>query len=853
MSRLRRTASIVAIVLVAVLVLALVAATWAVRRSFPQTEGEITVPGLESEVTVYRDERGVPQIYADNSEDLFYAQGFVHAQDRFFEMDFRRHVTAGRTAELFGEEAVETDSFVRTLGWREVAEREIAMLDADTRRYLEAYADGVNAYIGDRGPSQLSLEYVVLGLGGLDYSPEEWTPVDSLAWLKAMAWDLRSDMEDEIDRVLATQTLEPEQVARLYPDYPFGRHPPIVTSGAVVDGVFEQEATQNTTRQPRRAVLSPAVVSALRGVAAVSNRLPSLLGTGSGLGSNAWAVSGERTSTGLPLLANDPHLAPSIPGIWYQMGLHCTTVDADCPFDVSGFTFSGLPGVVIGHNDTIAWGFTNLGADVADLYVEDVRGDSYRYKGRFRPVRQRRERIRVAGGEDVRITVRSTRHGPLISDVNDELSDVAELGEDVATERVSGGRRGLRGDAAIALRWTALEPGRTADALFMMNTARSWDEFRRAARYFDVPAQNLVYADVDGRIGYQAPGRIPIRRSGNGDWPVPGWDPAYEWADQPVPFDALPNVLDPPEGYVVTANQAVIGKDYPYYLGSAFARGYRSQRIAELIRDDLSLTPEDMTQIQLDAQNGNAETLVPYLLDLNIDAAYVREGQQVLEDWDMNQSSGSAGAAFFNVVWTNVLEKTFHDQLPEEVWPDGGDRWFDVVRKLLNRPHAQWWDDARTGFVETRDDILIEAMQEARHEITRLQARDPELWSWGHLHRLELVHQSLGRSGIGPIEWLFNRGPFGVGGGDSMVNATGWDATEGYDVNWVPSMRMVVSLDDLDESHWINLTGASGHVFNARYSDQSELWREGETTPWAFSPEAVRETAVDELRLVPAG
>lgn len=843
-----RILSVVGVVVTAVLVAATATGVWTVRRSFPQTEGTLTLQGLDGAVEVIRDEYGVPHLYADSSDDLFFAQGFVQAQDRFFEMDFRRHVTAGRLSELFGESTLQTDIFVRTLGWRRVAEQEVALVDAETRRYLQAFSDGVNAYLEDRSPSQLSLEYAVLELRGLDYAPEPWTPADSLAWLKAMAWDLRGNMEEEIDRVLASESLTPAQITELYPSYPYRRHPPTVRSGAVVDGVFEPDATRNSSRRPTRPPLSPQVLDAFRDIDRGVENLPTLLGTGHGIGSNAWVVSGERTNTGRPLLANDPHLGPSVPGVWYQMGLHCRDVGPSCPFDVSGYTFAGLPGVVIGHNDRIAWGFTNLGADVVDLYLEDVDDASYRYGRRRLPLETREETFEVAGGPDATTTVRATRHGPLLSDVDDQLASVGALAPDPTGRRVD-----REQEYAVAIRWTALTPGKTADAIFGLDRAGSWEEFRTAARDFEVPAQNLVYADVQGHIGYQAPGRIPIRRTGDGNWPVPGWDPAYEWADNDVPFDALPRAIDPDRGYLVTANQAVIDPSYPYYLGDSWSYGYRSTRIGGLIRADRSLTVDDMARLQMDSRNGNAAALVPYLVDVNVDSPYVRSGQRILRRWDYRQPAHSAPAAYFNVVWRDLLALTFHDQLPEEVWPDGGSRWFEVVRRLLTDPDSDWWDDVDTETVrETRDDILLQAMVDARYDITRLQARDANQWTWGHLHRLELVHESLGESGFAPVEWLFNRGPYEVGGGDSVVNATGWTADEGFAVDWAPSMRMVVSLEDFDDSRWINLTGASGHAFNAHYVDQFELWARGETLPWPFTSEAVEAAGVDRLLLQPA-
>jgi penicillin amidase len=818
---------------------------WTVHRSFPQTSGDITVPGLRGDVTVLRDDKGVPQIYADNAEDLFLAQGYVQAQDRFFEMDFRRHVTSGRLSEWFGNDTLETDEFVRTLGWRRVAEQELALLEPDTRRYLDAFASGVNAYLADHSGAQLSLEYAVLGLNGVDTTPEPWTVVDSVSWLKAMAWDLRSNMDDEIDRAMASTSLSLRQVAQLYPPYPYDTHQPVVEQGAVVDGVYEQDATGNATRLPRRAVFPHQVLGELSSLDKIVHDMPPLMGSGDGVGSNAWAVSGSRTSTGMPLIANDPHLAPTMPGIWYQMGLPCTTVTPQCPFDLTGFTFSGVPGVIIGHNDKIAWGFTNLGPDVSDLYLEKVSGHTYLYDGRHLPLRTRDETFQVAGADPVTITVRSTRHGPIVSDVSDDLADV---GEQAPVDRHSPHRGS---GYAVSLRWTALRPSKTADAIFELDRARNWDEFHAAAGDFAVPAQNLVYADTAGHIGYQAPGRIPIRRTGHGDWPAPGWDPAYEWAGY-VPYDALPNVLDPKGGYVVTANQAPVdGSKYPYYLGDSWDYGYRSQRIIDLIDADDDLTVDDLAAMQLDTYNANAATLVPYLLKVDVPTHFARQGQRVLTGWDFTEPADSVPAAYFNVVWKNLLTLTFHDQMPESVWPDGGDRWFAVVARLLKNPDSPWWNNVDTDVRETRDDILSQALVDARDELTILQAKDPEDWNWGRLHRLELVNQSLGTSGIGPVEWLFNRGPYDLAGGSAVVNATGWDASEGYDVDKVPSMRMVVSLASFDDSRWVNLTGASGHAFNSHYSDQAGLWATGQTWPWVFTRDSVDAATQDTLTLHP--
>ncbi|MCW2767337.1 MAG: penicillin acylase family protein [Nocardioides sp.] len=845
-----RITAYVAIVLTLLLVAGLVTAVVLVRRPFPQTTGTAELPGLQTDVEVIRDGNGIPQLYGDSVTDLMRAQGYVHAQERFFEMDVRRHATAGRLAEMFGKDALESDEFVRTMGWRRVAEREVALLEPETRAALDAYAEGVNAYLDAHSPGQIAVEYTILNAGGLGYHPEHWTAVDSVAWLKAMAWDLRGNMEDEIGRALSAAAVGSERAGQLYPAYPYAQHAPIVGQGAVVDGVFEQDATAAGTRNPERPAYLAAQGGVLTRLQRGLTRMPAWLGSGDGVGSNSWVVDGAHSSTGRPLLANDPHLGVSLPGVWMQMGLHCRAISEACPLDVAGFTFSGVPGVIIGHNADIAWGFTNLGPDVTDLYLERVRGDRWLYDGTYRPLRTRTETIKVHGAADVTLTVRSTRHGPLLSDVSEELADVAQSERPAATD-----------EYAVALEWTALKPAPTVDAILALDTATDWDSFRAAAARFAVPSQNLVYADGAGHIGYQAPGRIPIRKSGNdGRMPAEGWKPENDWTGDYVPFDGLPQVLDPDEGFVVTANQAVIGTDYPYFLTDDWDRGYRSQRIRDRILEATAnggtLSLDGMLALQLDDENPMAPVLTPYLLDIRLPGGYSSTGQDVLRNWDFGQSADGpdgAAAAYYNVVWRTLLDLTFHDELPKELWPDGGQRWFAVVERLLGNPEDLWWDDVRTDdVIEERDDIIREALLDARDELTRLQARDPHDWSWGRLHRLDLRSATLGESGIGPVEWLVNRGGWELGGGTSAVDATAWDAAEGYGVTTAPSMRMVISLADLDDSRWINLTGVSGHPFNAHYADQTDLWADGRTLAWPFTKEAVVAAGGDVLTLEPA-
>ncbi|MBT2505521.1 penicillin acylase family protein [Streptomyces sp. ISL-98] len=915
-----RRARLIVIVLVLALVTGVGYGTYwsisTVRASFPQTTGSLELDGLSGIVDVKRDSYGIPQIYADTDEDLFRAQGFVQAQDRFYEMDVRRHMTSGRLSEMFGSGQVETDAFLRTLGWRQVAQQEYdTKLTPETKKYLQAYAAGVNAYLEGRDGKDISVEYAALGFTN-DYKPEKWTPVDSVAWLKAMAWDLRGNMQDEIDRSLMTSRLTAKQIKDLYPAYPYDRNKPVVAEGALNQGTKKYDPTASATSTGsgagtgtgtgtgtgsgtgtgtgngianNAADATQGFQSQLSGISDALDEIPALLGpNGSGIGSNSWVVSGTYTTTGKPLLANDPHLAPQLPSLWYQMGLHCRSVSAKCQYDAAGYTFSGMPGVIIGHNQDIAWGFTNLGADVTDLYLEKVSGETYLYDGREKAFTTREETIKVAGGKPKKITVRSTNNGPLVSDRSSELEKVGEKAPvtNAAPDRGNG--------YGIALKWTALTPGKSMDAVFELNRAKDFKTFRAAAAHFEVPSQNLIYADTKGNIGYQAPGRIPVRGAGNGTLPAPGWDSRYRWTKF-IPQDELPYEYNPERGYIVTANQAVIDKKkYPYLLTEDWGYGARSQRINDLIeskiKDGGKISTDDMRTMQTDNSSEIAKLLTPHLLKTDVSDPNVREAQKLLEGWDYTQEPDSAAAAYFNAVWRNVLKLAFGNKLPKELrvkgqclivrpadstgpvddldervrecgqrdkdsaQPDGGDRWYEVVRTMLKDENNEWWQSPSTRLdkpTKTREDLLARALKDARWELTAKLGKDVDGWSWGRLHQLTLKNQTLGTEGPGAVQWLLNRGPWNLGGGEAAVNATGWNAAGGYEVTWVPSMRMVVNLNDLDKSRWINLTGASGHAYSAHYTDQTDKWAKGELLDWPYSDEAVEKSTADKLVLRP--
>ncbi len=825
MKRLRTILTTLIIIIVVLVLAAGGFGVYTARRTFPQTTGNLTLAALDGPVDIFRDDYGIPHIYAGTTHDLFLAQGYVHAQDRFYQMDFWRHQTSGRLAELYGDGIVGTDKFLRTVGWRRVAEQEYALADDESKLLLDAYAAGVNAYLQGRSAADISLEYSVLGLTGLShYTPEPWTPADTLAWGKAMAWNLGGNLDSEIMRAVLMQTIGPEKTEEYMPTV-FSNHPVILPDPALG-------------------------AEALSGLQARLTAVDALMGGRfDGIGSNNWVIAGSRTTTGMPLLANDPHLGFAQPAIWYEIGLHCQPVSAACPYDVRGFSFAGVPAVIIGHNNRIAWGFTNVNPDVQDLVIEKINPanpNQYEVNGEWVDMAVHDETIQVLGGASQTITIRATRHGPIITEAYGLETFATDAGLDPANTY------------ALALRWTALEPNNLFQAVFKYNRAQNFDEFRTALRDFAAPSQNMVYADVDGNIGYQMPGLIPIRAAGDGRLPVQGWTDEYEWTGY-IPFDELPYAYNPPQGYIATANNAVVGPDYPYLISTDWDPGYRAQRIVDLIEAQPKISAEYIQQMQGDDLSLGAQAIVPYLLPLTFDDAKLTAALDQLRGWDFQQTIDSQPAAIYMSFLNQLVADTFNDDLPDGYNANGGPENWVTLRGLLAKPTSGWWDLQGTPAVEQRDDILRLAFSEGYAALETRLGGDAAKWTWGALHTTTFENETLGRSGVGPIESLFNRGPFATGGGSSIVNATGGslardddDATvNAFAVRSGPSMRMIVDLSNLDQSLTIYTTGQSGHAYTPHYIDFADAWRLIQYHPMLWSRADIEAGAEAHLTLQP--
>ncbi len=763
-----------------------------------QSAQTIDIPGLQAPVEVVFDQMGIPHIYASNSHDLFLAQGYVEATHRWWQMEWQRRLASGRLSELAGESYVQSDTYYRTLGFEYVAALDLAVMSDETRVVLEAYSDGVNAYLRDKTPEEAAIEYRYLA-----HKPdrvEDWTVFDSIVWQKSMSERLSMNYVVEIARAALLEEVGP-MGAVLIPPYPYGEHPVITEPGEI-------DYRQSSAVEQSSMVVLPG-------------------GYQPGIGSNSWVVSGDLTDTGLPMLANDPHLSIQLPSIWYEIGLHCVEVSEVCPFDMVGFSFTGTPGIAIGHNQHIAWGATNVGADVQDLYIIRLNPNNslqYLFNGDWVDFEVADETITVAGGDAVEVQVLNSVWGPVISDPDDK------------------GR-------VLALRWTSLEANTAFDAFLLLNKARNWEEFREAMRYFDAPVQNIVYADIEGNIGYQMPGSIPLRAEGHdGTVPIDGSTDQYAWQGS-VPFEELPSLYNPDAGYIVSANNAVVGEDYPYPIIDVFSFGWRAKRIEMLLQQLDVITLDDMTAIQGDNYNQKADFLIPVLQEIEIDDPTLNEAVEWLAVWDRQNDMESSQAALFETFWQEFLTRAIVDEFGV-IPAGGGDMEWYLVRLLIDVPRNFLWDDRRTPDVtETRDDLMRAALEQAWERMVEDYGDDPERWAWGDLHIARFVGPPQVRT-TPEADALF-RVEVRTAGGNSIINSTGWNVGASFDVIQVPSMRVVMNVADWDTSIGVNSLGQSGKPDDPHFRDQVDLWRHHEYRPVWFSREQTLADAEMIWNLVP--
>ncbi len=784
-------------ILIVVVVLLLVVSSIAylfVHRSFPQTDGTLLVAGLQDRVEIYRDTWGVPHIFARNEYDVFFAQGYVHAQDRLWQMEFSRRIGAGRLSEVLGEATLPSDRFLRTIGLYRAAQADLEVLPVEIVDALQAYADGVNAFI-DTHQGRLPLEFVLLG-----FQPEPWTPTDSLAWGKVMCMDLGGNWESELLRQKLISALGEDKMRELVPPYP--DEGPFIIPAEAKSYAYLDTALLDDYQQ----------VKALVGIESQH------------IGSNNWVVDGTKTATGRPMLANDTHLGIQMPSIWYEIHL------VSDELDVVGFSFPGAPGVIIGHNRHIAWGVTNLGPDVQDLYVEKVNPhnpDQYAFEDAWEDMTIIEEQIKVKGRDEPEtLVVRLTRHGPIMTPV---IKDAEEV---------------------LALRWTALEGGQLFRSVLMLDHARNWEEFREALRYWQAPSQNFVYADVEGNIGYQMPGDIPIRAKGEGLVPAPGWTGEYEWSGY-IPFEELPFVYNPPTHYVVTANHKVVPDDYPYLISREWAEPSRAQRIIDLLQAKDELSIEDFRDIQADTYSKAAATLTPYILELGPEDWRQERAFKFLEDWDFHLESSSGAAGISEVMLWRMLVNTFGDELERAGLADEFMGFATSLLNIVQDKDNHWFDDVDTKEVETRDEILRRSASETVEFWGRrfgdLPGNKDSQWAWGKVHVAKFEHPM---GSVKPLHLIFNRGPVPARGGGDTVDAASYKRGD-FSVRVLASQRQIIDVGEWRNSRSQHTTGQSGQPFHKHYADMIKPWQAIEHHPMLYERDDIEANQKGLLILEP--
>ena len=765
------------------------------RTSVPQREGQLAVAGISAPVEIVRDTYGIPHITASNDHDLYFAQGYVHAQDRLFQMDMERRLARGELSEIFGERALPADRLFRCLGFAARAPGIIASLPEKTREIIRAYCAGVNAAMA--ALRAWPVEFRLLRTPPREFLPEDVAAIGLLKSFGLAQW------QEEVTLYRAWRKLPRGKAEELMPRVPAGS--PVVAPGFAASVPKE---------------LVPSIL--LDGLASLQWSVGDTPRSG---GSNAWAVSGERSVTGRPLLANDPHILLPCPSLWYEIHLVAPGVD------VYGVSFTGAPTVVIGHNPDIAWGFTNVMLDDADFFVERVDGDRVMFRKKWIPMTKRVEKIRVRGEKEETLTVWETPHGPVLSPVLAESS------------------------AALALRWVGFDGGDALGALHALNRARNRKEFLAAVSGFSHPAQNIVYADREGNIGAVTAGRIPVRKGGSGLLPVPGDTGEWEWTGT-VPFSENPRVWNPPERVVVAANFPPAGNSYRHYISRLYEPPDRGKRILRMLSGKKKFSVEDFGRMQQDILRPDAARVV----SLAVRVARQRERETldfgdaagILSGWDLRVSGDSPGATLYEVFYEKMIENTFRDDLGKELFEEASRTsrlLWNAMDRAIERGDSLFLENTETGVRESLDDLAARSLLDAMAFLTSRLGNISSTWRWDRLHRVTFEHP------FGKKRYLrrwFNVGPFPVPGDGRTVFKEEFRHGGDFSVVVGPSMRQIVPLGFRSMARSVITTGESGHFFERHYRDQSPLWLAGLSHPAWTDKQRIRENAESTLRLTPA-
>jgi len=739
------------------------------NRSVPKIKGRVSLKSLNADVKIITDSWGVPHIFAQNEKDLFFACGYVHARDRMWQMELIRRAGFGRLSEIFGRRTLERDKFIRNLGLKEAAQRDYEKLSSEMKGLILSYSKGVNFWLDSRKfnwPPEFLL---------LRYRPQPWSPLDSLMVKEVMALLLCVDYQSEIMRAKLVKKLGPQKALQILEEgisIPFSETDDVSLSEWLISLPFQ--------------------------------------------GSNNWVLAGSRTESGKPLLANDPHLEISLPPIWYEIHIICPGLNA------IGVSFPGVPLVIIGHNESIAWGITNSAADVQDLYTEKLNSskDMYLDEDEWKPLLKREERIKIKGEkEPERIEVSWTARGPLVSPYL------------------------IESENPLSLSWTIYEGGRTMESFYLLNKAQTWQEFVDALKLFDAPSQNFVYADKEGNIGYYLSGKIPIREEVAALFPFPAWKEEGKWKGF-LEEEEKPNLYNPDEGFIVTANNKIILDDFPHYVSFDWEAPFRVERIRELLLQKEKHNVETLKIIQNDIFSKKGEFFLPYIREIKTPKGRSKEALEILKNWDLRMSSGKE-AALYKIFMNFFHEEVFKDDLGEDY-----ERFNTLFKRkqagllrILSDPLSPWFDKKETQVIETREEIIKTSLERA-HEWLEEQYGSPDRWDWMEINSFRFQH-SLGEV---PLLKFLDRGPYPIGGDDFTVRIF---FSTSRKRNWGVSYRQIIDLSDFDNSVCVLSSGESGHFLSRFYDDQIPLWLEGQYHPMLFDPDKIEAKQAGILTLKP--
>lgn len=786
---------------------------WTFYQPLPDYDATLEQPELRQAVTVYWDSYGVPHIYAQNKEDLYYSLGYIHAQDRLWQMTVSQMAAEGRFAEFLGEDLLSLDIMQRTIGFMRIAEEIEQTLSDTTMRYLEVYADGVNAYARQH-PNSLPIQFSLA-----DMEPIPWTPAHSIALARLMAWELNLAWKSELTYAYLSEKLPLEKFAQLRPA-----------------NRFLPDPVDTDTTDSLAASLLPLLD--------MDRQLSRLTGSqGTRRGSNAWAVNAEKSTTESPLLAGDPHLGLSIPGKWYEAHLNVNDQN------LSGATIPGAPMMVLGQNDHLAWSVTNVMLDDTDFYQEAVNPrdnnqfvlDTLAGEPLYENFTLQREVIGVKNKDDTVFTRRLSKHGPVISDVHP--------GQELTQDRV------------ITMKWTGHEVSNEMEALLTMNWAESFEEFQRGARMFKVPAQNFIYADKSGNIAQLSLANVPIR-SGDPIALREGWDPSLDWQGY-VPFEELPSVINPDRGWVANANNPPVDDDYPHYLSVYWEPGARYDRIRQYLTEYDQLSPEIFQQMQYDAYSLYARDLTDYILPiLRQNEEQFKTVISYLENWDYSYDASETAASIMDVFLIRLAENTFRDELSESVYRKFVEFSALPERTLMRllQNDSVFFDDVNTPEQETITEMVTRSMHEAVSSLRNQYGEEPFEWRWEQLHTLTLRPTLFGEAAKSPdaptslkliVNNLLNMGPYPVKGHGMSINNGEYSWNEPYEMILGPSIRRIIDFSNPDYTYSILPTGQSGNPFSTYYGDQTEDWLNGQYKYLYRDSSFFNETQYQTMKLVP--